>query len=106
MTNVIDWLRESAAYMAKDRPDVYDHATAVEELSEAIDYMRDDGRPFACTMFTSYVLTRLEDEGVEEFILSRKLSHLNLFDDEEEVLVYRLHPDIDLPDPLDDDIDL
>ena len=109
MTNAIDWLRETAAYLVWDRPDVYDHETAVEELSVAMDTLREapPGQEFAAIMFTSYVLMRIyiaDDDGqrgVEEFVLTRKLSSLIVFEAERQVAAYSYIAEIDLPDPLD-----
>lgn len=106
--NVIDFIRETAIFMAADRPDVYDVPTAVAELTVAIDSLReltDADQPFAAIMFTSYLLARLEDDGVEEFILTRKLSSMILFEEEEQFGVYSHHPQIDLPSVLDDQDD-
>lgn len=100
--NAIDWMRETAKFMAADRPDVYDQETAVEELSVGMDALREANiEPFSCIMFTSYALMRIYMEGVEEFILTRKLSGLVLFEAEEEVGAFRYHASIDLPDPVD-----
>lgn len=100
--NVIDFLRESADYLVADRPDVYDHETAVEELSVAMDSLRDANiEPFSCMMFTSYALMRIYMEGVEEFLLSRKLSSVVLFAEEAQAGAYSYTDEIDLPDPLD-----
>lgn len=100
--NTIDWLRETATFMVADRPDVYDYETAVEELSVAMDTLREASiKPFSALMFTSYALMRIYMEGVEEFILSRKLSSVIVFEQEAQVGAYSYHPAIDLPDPVD-----
>jgi hypothetical protein len=100
--NTIDWLRETAKFMVADRPDVYDYETAVEELSVGMDTLREANiEPFSCIMFTSYALMRIYMEGVEEFILSRKLSSVVVFEAEHEVGAYSYHFAIDLPDPVD-----
>lgn len=101
--DAIDFLRESARFLVADRPDVYDQDTAVEELSVAMDSLREEwDRKFSCIMFTSYAMMRLYMEGVEEFVLTRKLSSVVLFAAEEQVSAYAYHDDIDLPSPLDD----
>ena len=102
--NTIDFLRESAWFLTEDRPDLYDHETAMEELDVAMTTLREEPeRQFACIMFSSYAMMRLYVEGVEEFILSRKLSSVIVFEAEEEVSAYTYHPDIELPSPLDND---
>lgn len=83
--NVIDWLRETGAWIAKDRPDIYDAEGAVEELSEFMDVMRNtpgDG----LTSFGDYMLIRHYDEenDIEEWDLVRKISSVvNYFGDGE-----------------------
>lgn len=100
--NTIDFLRETAAFLAKDRPDVYDQATAVKELSLAIDTLRDyNVEPLSSLMFTSYVMTRIVEDGVEEFMLARKLSGFLIFEEEESVRVYKYDDRINLPSVLD-----
>lgn len=90
-----------------DRPDVYDYETAVEELSVAMDTLREANiEPFSCLLFTSYALMRIYLEGVEEFILSRKLSSVIVFEQEAQVGAFSYHPDIDLPNPVDNLPDL
>jgi len=108
--NTIDFLRESAWFLTEDRPDLYDHETAMEELDVAMTTLREEpDRQFSCIMFSSYAMMRLwmpdetGTEGVEEFILSRKLSSVIVFEAEEEVSAYTYHPDIELPSPLDND---
>lgn len=86
---------------------MYDQETAVEELSVAMDTLRDANvQPFSALMFSSYALMRIYMEGVEEFILSRKLSSVVVFEREGEVGAFSYHPDIDLPDPVDNLPDL
>ena len=100
--NVIDWLRASADYMVADRPDVYDQETALEELSLGIESLREYAQPYACLMFTSYMLSRVLEEDVEEFFLTRKVSSLILFGEEEACRVYGHLDEISLPSVLDE----
>lgn len=104
--DVIDFIRESAKFLCADRPDVYpNEATAVTELSEVMEALRQKTYQFSCVSFTSYLMCRVIEDGVEEFILTRKLSGLLLFEEEEECRVYSYHGKIDLPDILDDSQD-
>lgn len=81
---------------------MYDFQTAVEELSVGMDSLREANiEPFSCLMFTSYALMRIYMEGVEEFLLSRKLSSVIVFEDDEEVGAYAYTDKISLPSPLD-----
>lgn len=101
--NVIDFIRESANFMVVDRPDVYDYATAVEELSLAIDSLREyDVRPVATIMFTSYVLARLVEDDTEEYLLARKLAGLVLFEEEETCRAFSYDSRVNLPSVLDE----
>lgn len=95
--NVIDFIRESAVFMARDRPDVYTNDLAARELSHAIDVLRESGMPVGCVMFTSYTLQRTEDDGVEELLLTRKLSSVLLCEEEESCLVFGFTPEVELP---------
>lgn len=106
--NVIDFLSATADYLVTDRPDVYDKQTAVEELSCAIDSLREyDDKPVATISFTSYLLTRIvEEEGLEEFILSRKVASLGLFLPEEDCRGYAHVDGINLPHVLDDEYEV
>lgn len=106
--NVIDWFVKSAEFMAADRPDLYDTPAAVQELSTYTDLLRNRDLPFDWVSFSSYVLFRTYDDGVEEFSLTRKLSSVTLFEDED-VLVFShttlsnaMDVGVDLPGPLDD----
>lgn len=114
--NVIDFIRESASFMAKDRPDIYTPELAVMELDHAIEVLRGSGMTVGCVMFTSYVLNRVEEDGVEEFLLTRKLSSVLLCEEEDSCLVFGFTDAVLLPsindvqpdeylddDPLDDD---
>lgn len=107
--NVIDWMRESARYMAADRPDIYTPATACTELFRYVEFLRKLDMPFNWVSFSSYILIRQMDDGVEEFDLTRKLSSVSLFPEEEDVLVFShtslsktLSVGVNLPSPLDD----
>lgn len=107
MLSVIDWLRESAKFMADDRPDIYNFESALYDLSDAVEQLRtlDNGYITNTFLFTSYSLIRIADaEGVEEFILSRKLSSVTLFTPEDDCLVLSHTDKISLP-KVDDDYD-
>lgn len=100
--NTIDFIRETAIYMANDRPDVYDKEGAVEELSEAIDVLRDQAvNPVESLFFCSFILTRLWDDGVEEFTLSRRIASVVIVEEEESVEAFGYTDDVDLPHILD-----
>ena len=95
--NVIDFIRETAEFMANDRPDVYSPELAVRELTQAIEVLRDSNLPVGCVMFTSYLLNRVLDDGVEEFLLTRKVSSVLVCEEEESCLVFGFTDEINLP---------
>lgn len=95
--NVIDFIRESAVYMARDRPDIYDAALAVRELTAAMDTLREADLAYGCVMFTSYLLSRVMDDGVEEFMLTRKISSVLVCEEESACLVFSYSPEVELP---------
>lgn len=102
--NAIDFLRECANYLVEDRPDLYDHDTAVAELSNAMEHLRQFNKPYGAISFSSYLMGRFWDDNVEEFMLTRKLASLVFFEDEEECDVYSYTHDIEgLPHVLDID---
>lgn len=102
--NMIDWLRETAKFMAADSPDVYDSPEeAVSDLDQAMLLLRETG--VNCFSFGPYVIIRGEEEGIEEFLLSRKVSIVALFIPEEETRVYGYTDEVDLPSPLDESQD-
>ena len=110
--NLIDFIRESASYIAKDRGDVYTPELAVQELDHAIETLREHDLPYGCVMFTSYMLSRIMDDGVEEFLLTRKVSSAIVCEEESACLVFAFTPEVNLPsvndpqgddEPLDDD---
>lgn len=116
-TNTIDFLRESARFLAKDRPDVYTEQSALSDLTEMMEHMRETDEPtwtsFASFLFVKHVEDGDEGERVEEWILTRKISSLAIFEPENEVSVFghtdgsgTLKVGVDLPDPLDQDLDL
>lgn len=95
--NVIDFIRESATFMARDRPDVYSPELAVRELTQAIEVLRQADSPVGCVMFTSYLLNRIDDDGVEEFLLTRKLSSVLVCEEESACLVFAFTDEVNLP---------
>jgi hypothetical protein len=106
--NVIDFLRESAKFLALDRPDLYTEETAMDELDRIMNQMRDIPGSGA-TSFTDYYLLRYTEEGLEEWDLVRKLSSVVSYDDEPGVWVCSfthgseaLKHGINLPDVLDE----
>lgn len=110
--DVIDFIRETAIYMAKDRPDIYTEDTAANELSDAIEYLRGADGIYGCALFASYMLSRVEEEGLEEFLFTRKVSSVIVCEEEEECIAYSYGDEVKLPsifdepDDLDDDTNL
>lgn len=104
--NTIDFIRETAIYMSNDRPDIYDMETAVDELSIAMDSLREEAdTAFVTVTFTSYMLSRIWDGTSEEFIFARKVSGLAICEAEEDVRAFAYDYDVDLPNILDGPID-
>lgn len=95
--NVIDFMRETASFMANDRPDLYDNESALAELIQVMDTLRSGDNNFNIIMFASYVFIRMVDEGVEDFLFSRKISGLLLDHDEEKVGTYGFTDEVGLP---------
>lgn len=104
--NVIDFIAQSARYIANERPNIYESASeAAHDLTTALDVLRDSGDPQGMCMFSGYALLRFEDDGVEEFFLTKKLASLALFEEEEVCRAYGWVEGIELDDPFDEGID-
>lgn len=94
--------------MTADRPDIYDTAGAMEELDSMMNNLRDNGD--SIVMFSSYALVRFSfEDDEEEFMLLKKISSVNTFDDEDGALVLShtqgtntLNTHVNLPSVLDD----
>lgn len=98
--NVIDWLSASAKYMAQQRPDIYTFYTALDELSDNMEYLRSahENDKLSAVMCGGFVLIRtVEDEGMEEFILSRIATSVVTFQPEGDCLVLSYVPEVSLP---------
>lgn len=109
--NMTDLFRESAVFMAKDRPDVYTAESAMEDLIRIHDDLAQYDGPAWCS-FASYILFKHVEEGMTEWNLTRKLSSASLFPEENTTLVYGhtdgsgvLSRSVELPSPLDDSQD-
>jgi len=88
MSNVLDWLRASAEFMAKDRPDVFkstaDALNALISMKEKLDSVEDA----AVVSTAGFELNRVfEDEGVVDYRLTRIISSATIFEQEDEVIV-------------------
>lgn len=116
--NTIDFLRESAKFMALDRPDIYhNESLALHDISEMMEVMR-EANESTWTSFASFMLIRHvehfdDNDDVEEWFLVRKISSLAIFPSEGEVQVFghtkgsgTLKHGVDLVDPTDQDLDL
>lgn len=104
--NVIDFISQSAAYIAEERSDIYDSpAEAAADLTVALDVLRESGDSQGMCMFSGYSLMRFSGDGVEEIFLSRKLASLALFEKEEVCRAYGWVDGIELDDPFDEDLD-
>ena len=67
--------------MTADRPDIYDTTGAMGELDRLMNDLRD--RKESIVLFSSYALVRFApDEGEEEFMLLKKISSVNTYEDE------------------------
>ncbi len=106
--NVIDWLRETAVFMAADRPDIYNQPGAMQELDRLMNNLRDSEQTLV--LFSSYGLIRFAlDDGEEEFMLLKKISSVNTYEQEGDSLVLShtqgtatLNTHVNLPSVIDD----
>ncbi len=99
--SAIDFVRETAIFMANDRPDLYTAEAAVDELWEQIEALRDMDMSFGFVSFASYYITREWDEGVESFTFLRKISGYLLCEEEEDSRAFSYDVEMNLPHILD-----
>lgn len=104
--NVIDWLTETGRYMVRTHPDLYTEPVAVEELSTALNTLREANWDDSTLVLGPYMMYRSVQDGVEEVFLSLIASSLILFEDEGVCNAYAWRDGILLDDPLDDSLDL
>lgn len=95
--NVIDFVRETAEYMANDRPDLYDHEKAVNEIWSQVEALREFGLDLGIVSFSSYFIIREFDDGVESFTFTKKISGFLLCEEEEDSRVFSYDEEVNLP---------
>ena len=97
--SAIDFMRECSVFMHKDRPDLYETPEdALEDLDGCMNMLRDeDSNAYS---FASFVLIRNDEDGVEEWLLTRKIAVMALFEQEGAVRVYGYTDMVDLPDAM------
>lgn len=100
--NTIEWLNRTADYMFFDSPHIYDNTfAAVADLDTHMNFLRTQPTN-ASISFGNYILARVNQQGFEEFLLTKKVSTLAIFEDEGMVEAYGHDIDVDLPFPDDD----
>lgn len=104
--NVIDWLTETGRYMVRTHPDLYTESIAVEELSTALDTLRQSNWDDSTLVLGPYLMYRSVQDGVEEVFLTLIATSLILFEEEAVCKAYAWRDGIELDDPLDDSLDV
>lgn len=83
MTNMIDWLRATGEWMHKDRPDIYpDPTQAMLRLEEWVQVMREQGESGCIETGGHSLVYHIEEGGVEEWTLNKKIATCELFFEE------------------------
>src|SRR5690349_7285291 len=108
MTDAIKWMTETAKFMAKDRPDLYDDETeAFADLSKIYDAMADTEGP-TWTSWAGFNLVKHEEDGIVEWDFTKKISTCAIFVDEGVCDVYgwtsksgTIKHGVELPSPSD-----
>lgn len=98
--NVIDWIRESSHYMTKVRPDLYTPEVASAHLVNAMEFLRGNYGPKEMSILISggFALVRIiESPGMEEFYLTKSISSVTTFEQENTCVVLGFVDDINLP---------
>lgn len=81
--NMIDWLKATGEWMHKDRPDIYpDPTSAMLRLEEWVNTMRNLGESGAIETGGHSLIYRIEEDGVEEWTLQKKISTYEVFFEE------------------------
>lgn len=97
--NTIDWLNRTAEYMFFESPHIYESTfAAVADLDVHMNFLRTQPGN-ASISFGEYILARVSQEGFEEFLLTRKVSTLAIFEEDGIVEAYSHCIDVDLPFP-------
>lgn len=90
MNTVPQWIKGTADYMVKARPDIYDYDSASRQLIEHMDYLRGNytDEALSSIMTGGFIMLRIvEDEGTEEFQIAQFVSMVVTFQPEEDCLV-------------------
>lgn len=99
--NTIEWLNRTAEFMLFDSPHIYDDEfEAIADLDTHMNFLRTQTTN-ASISFGNYILARVAQEGFEEFLLTKKVTTLAIFEYDGTVEAYGHDPDIDLPMPDD-----
>lgn len=100
---VPEWIKGTADYMVKARPDIYDYDRASAELIQHMEYLRTEHAEdtLSSIMSGSFIMLRIvEDEGTEEFQIAQYVSSVVTFQPEEDCLVIgNTRLGVDLPPP-------
>jgi hypothetical protein len=100
--NMIDWLRATAEWMRKDRPDLFEtNADALNALNDMVESVRISTGAREGVETGGYVLLRSEDDGVEDWTLSKKISSFVLFPEDDEAEAFGWVKEVDLPNVAD-----
>lgn len=84
--NLIDWMRATSYWMQQDRPDLY--PTAVDALNDLEDWMekvRESAGTVSGVETGGFLLTHSDEDGAEEWQLSKVISSCVIFQPENEV---------------------
>lgn len=86
--NVLDWMKGTAEFMRTDRPDLYETNTdALNDLESWMEAVRSQPSTVAGIETGGFILTHNDEDGVEEWQLSKIISTCAIYKEEEECLV-------------------
>lgn len=81
--NMIDWMRASGEWMHRDRPDLYPTPNSgMLVLEQWVNTLRNLGESGSLDTGGHSLVYRIEDDGVEEWTLNKKISTYEVFFEE------------------------
>lgn len=86
--DVSNFLKESARFMAADRPDIWNEESAFHTLVDWYSKLSDDEHENGEICSGGFGLSKRSEDGLIEYELNRKITQFNIYQEEEETSVF------------------